>query len=205
MPRDSRLSNPADYVDDVAKFFSKGKKGPRKINYEESFRADSSKPPFKTNRFGAEELQNNSLLFRLGEREHSKGILQSQINSINRSNKTTISALHKSKELALEMYDSLKSNDLTKFSDIMNKSWEAKRNFTKGVSNKRIEMVSKKAIEKGAKSLKVTGAGGGGHFFVYADPSKHSSIIKSLKKLGVNSVDFKYQNQGAKIFEINNL
>ena len=161
--------------------------------------------PINLKKSTAEELQNNSLLFRLGERGHSKGILQSQINSINRSNKTTISALHKSKELALEMYDSLKSNDLTKFSDIMNKSWEAKRNFTKGVSNKRIEMVSKKAIEKGAKSLKVTGAGGGGHFFVYADPSKHSSIIKSLKKLGVNSVDFKYQNQGAKIFEINNL
>lgn len=61
MPRDRRLSNPADYVDDVAKFFSKGKKGPRKINYEESFRADSSKPPFKTNRFGAEDLQNKLL------------------------------------------------------------------------------------------------------------------------------------------------
>ena len=45
MPRDRRLSNPADYVDDVGKFFSKGKKGPRKINYEESFRADSSKRP----------------------------------------------------------------------------------------------------------------------------------------------------------------
>ena len=31
------------------------------------------------------------------------------------------------------------------------------------------------------------------------------SIINSLKKLGVNSVQFKYQNEGAKVFEINNL
>ena len=61
------------------------------------------------------------------------------------------------------------------------------------------------AIENGAIALKVTGAGGGGHLFIYAKPSKHDSIIKSLKKLGVNHVDFKYQNVGAKVFDINNL
>jgi len=151
------------------------------------------------------ELQDYSLLFRLGNREHSKGILQSQIKAINQSNKITVSSLHKAKELALEMYDALKENDLTKFSDILNKGWEAKRNYTKGVTNSRIEMVSKKAIENGAMALKVTGAGGGGHFFIYAKPSKHNSITKSLKKLGVDNVDFKYQNVGAKVFDINNL
>ena len=161
--------------------------------------------PINLKKSTAKELQDNSLLFRLGDREHSKGILQSQIKSINQSNKTTILALHKAKELAIEMYDSLKENDLTKFSDILNRGWEAKRDYTKGVSNKRIEMVSKKATENGAQALKVTGAGGGGHFFIYANPSKHNSIIKSLKKLGVNNVDFKYQNQGSRVFEINNL
>jgi D-glycero-alpha-D-manno-heptose-7-phosphate kinase len=161
--------------------------------------------PINLRKNTAKELQSNSLLFHLGERKHSKEILQSQIKSINQSNKTTISSLHKAGELAIEMYDSLKENDLTKFSDILNRGWEAKRDYTKGITNKKIEMVSKKAIENGAKALKVTGAGGGGHFFIYAESSKHNSIINSLKKLGVNNVDFKYQNQGAKVFEINNL
>jgi len=151
------------------------------------------------------ELQDYSLLFHLGNRKHSMGILQSQIKAINQSNKITMSSLHKAKELALEMYDALKENDLTKFSYILNEGWKAKRNYTKGVTNSRIEMISKKAIENGAMALKVTGAGGGGHFFVYAKPSKHNSIIKSLKKLGVNNVDFKYQDVGAKVFDINNL
>ena len=31
------------------------------------------------------------------------------------------------------------------------------------------------------EALKVTGAGGGGHLFVLADPSKHNSIEKELK------------------------
>jgi len=148
------------------------------------------------------ELQDHSLLFHLGNRKHSMEILQSQINAINKSNKTTISSLHKAKELALEMYDALKENDLSKFSDILCSGWKAKQNYTKGVSNSRIEMISKKAIENGAMALKITGAGGGGHFFVYANPSKHSSIIKSLKKLGANNVNFKYQNTGAKVFDI---
>ena len=151
------------------------------------------------------ELQDNSLLFHLGDRKHSRWILQSQINAINRSNKITLSSLHKARELALEMYDALKENDLTKFSDIVNKGWKVKRNYTKGVTNNRIEIISKKAIENGAISLKVTGAGGGGHFFIFANPSKHNSIIKSLKKLGVKNVDFKYQDVGAKVFDINNL
>ena len=161
--------------------------------------------PINLKKSTLKELQDFSLLFHLGERKHSKGILQSQIKAINRSNKTTISSLHAAKELALEMYDALKENDLTKFSDILNKGWEAKRNYTKGVSNSRIENISKNAIKNGAMALKVTGAGGGGHFFVYAKPSKHNSIIKSLKKLGVNNVDFKYHDAGAKVFDINNL
>jgi D-glycero-alpha-D-manno-heptose-7-phosphate kinase len=161
--------------------------------------------PIDLKKSTTKELQDNSLLFHLGDRKHSKGILQSQINAINQSNKTTVLSLHKAKDLAIEMYDALKENDLTKFSDILNRGWEAKRNYTKGVTNNRIETVSKKARENGAEALKITGAGGGGHFFIYADPSKHNSIIKSLKKLGVNHVDFKYQSHGAKVFEINNL
>jgi D-glycero-alpha-D-manno-heptose-7-phosphate kinase len=151
------------------------------------------------------ELQEHSLLFRLGDRKHSEGILKSQINAINQSNKTTITSLHKAKELALEMYDALKRNDLTKFADVLNEGWKAKQKFTKGVTNNKIEMVSKKAMETGAMGLKVTGAGGGGHFFVYANPSKHDSITKSLKKLGVNKVNFKYQEQGAKVIDMKNL
>ena len=58
MPRDSRLSRPEDYLDEVSLFFRKGARGPRKIDYEESFRAKSDKPPFAFNRFGVEELRN---------------------------------------------------------------------------------------------------------------------------------------------------
>jgi len=55
MPYDKRLINPSDYMDDVAKFFDKGAYVKQK--YEQQNRADSTKPPFQINRFGAAELK----------------------------------------------------------------------------------------------------------------------------------------------------
>jgi len=57
MPRDSRLSRPQDYLDEVALFFHKGAKGPYQINYEEAFRRKSDEPPFTVYHFDSASLQ----------------------------------------------------------------------------------------------------------------------------------------------------
>jgi len=151
------------------------------------------------------ELQEKSLLFHLGNRKHSEGILKSQIADIKKSNKKTITSLHKAKGLALDMRDALKMNDLTRFSQILKEGWDVKKNYTTGISNPRIEAISKKTFSSGATALKVTGAGGGGHLYVFAEPKKHSQIIKELTKIGVRKVNFQYENTGATVFTLNNL
>lgn len=161
--------------------------------------------PIILNESSRSELQKHSMLFYLSPRKHSSEILESQIKNINRTNKTTMMALHKVKSLALEMRDALKNNDLTKFADIINKGWEEKKKYAAGVTNASIDKAAKLALSHGADALKVTGAGGGGHLFVYADPSKQSGIEKSLKKHGIFKVDFKYQSIGATVFDLHNL
>ena len=151
------------------------------------------------------ELEKNSLLFRLGNREHSVNILKKQINNINKSNKKTLNALHDAKNLAINMRDALRGNDLEKFAELLNRGWEIKKQYTSGITNSRIDRICKKAFDNGAISLKVTGAGGGGHLFVYAKPKKHRNLEVNLKKLGVNRVHFSYHNTGASVFNINNL
>ena len=159
----------------------------------------------KINSSTMKEFQKNSLLLRIGNRKHSTNILQKQIKNIEKSNLKTLNALHSTKNFALEMRDSLQSNDLEKFSEILNKSWEKKKEFAEGITNPKIEKISKKIYEYGGKSLKITGAGGGGHMFVYAPQRKHKSIEEAVKKLGVKKIDFKYEDSGAKIFDINSL
>jgi|TARA_B100001750_G_scaffold247732_1_gene274566 D-glycero-alpha-D-manno-heptose-7-phosphate kinase len=161
--------------------------------------------PISLNRSTQTELENNSLLFRLGNRKHSAGILNAQIRAINKSKPDTIEALHSAKDLALKMRDVLKQNDLVSFYKIINDGWKVKKQFTKGVSNTMIDNVSKVAFSSGASALKVTGAGGGGHMYVYAEPKKHNSIKKALKRIGVSNVDFKFQSSGATVFDVNNL
>lgn len=161
--------------------------------------------PISIKKSTQKELQEKSLLFHIGNRKHSAGILKSQIKDIKKSNKKTIESLHKAKELALEMRDALKVNDLTKFSQILKTGWEVKKNYTKGITNQRIEKICNKAYANGATSLKVTGAGGGGHLYIYAEPKKHLKITKELGRLGVEKVNFLYENTGSKVFDLNNL
>ena len=82
---------------------------------------------------------------------------------------------------------------------------EVKKNYTQGITNPRIENISNKAITNGATSLKVTGAGGGGHLYVFAEPKYHSKITKALQKVGVQKVNFQYENSGSTVFDLNNL
>ena len=161
--------------------------------------------PISIKKSTQKELQEKSLLFHIGNRKHSAGILKSQIGDIKKSNKKTIESLHKAKELALEMRDALKINDLVKFSQILKTGWEVKKNYTKGITNQRIEKICNKAYANGATALKVTGAGGGGHLYVYAEPKKHLKITKELERLGVAKVNFLYENTGSKVFDLNNL
>ena len=151
------------------------------------------------------ELLENSMLLYLGNRKHSEKILQKQISAINKSKKETIDALHYAKELTLMLYDSLRQNDLTSFSDILNEGWETKKKFTAEVTNNQIENITKKLKKYGAESLKITGAGGGGHIYVYAPKNKHRKIINEIPKLGLRNIEFKYTNLGAQIFDVSNL
>ncbi|RZD46865.1 MAG: D-glycero-D-manno-heptose 7-phosphate kinase [Thaumarchaeota archaeon] len=151
------------------------------------------------------ELLENSMLLYLGDRKHSEKVLKRQISAINKSKKDTINALHHAKELTLMLYDALHQNDLTNFSDLLNKGWETKKKFTNGVTNNRIENITKKLKKYGAESLKITGAGGGGHIYVYAPKNKHKKIIEQIPKLGLHHVEFNYTNLGAQIFNVNNL
>lgn len=54
MPRDSRLTNPDDYIGESGKIFRKQ----TKIDYSDSFAAKPTQPPFDINRFGARDLRN---------------------------------------------------------------------------------------------------------------------------------------------------
>ncbi len=151
------------------------------------------------------ELQSNSLLFNLRTKRPTDLVLKSQINNIKKSKSLTMNSLHKTKELAEELRDALKNDNLTEFGEIINKGWQVKRKISEGITNKTIDKLISHTLSLGAEGAKITGAGGGGHLYVYAEPSKHDKIIKQLQKLDAIKVKFNFQYTGATIIDTNDI
>ena len=145
------------------------------------------------------------MLFFLGERKPSSEILKIQQKNIEHLNNRTISALHKVSNLTLEMRDAFRNNDLKRFESILNEGWEQKKQFSSGVSNKKIDAICRIVESNGARSMKVTGAGGGGHLFVYTDSKNHQKITMALKKVGIPRVEFKYKKTNTMVQDIRDL
>ena len=161
--------------------------------------------PISLNKNFLKELEDNSMLFNIGYRGHSSKILEKQVANIKKSAKAPLEALHRQKEIALEITNSLKKNDLTEFTELLKEGWEQKKKYANGITNRTIEQICKISFLNGANALKVTGAGGGGHLYVVANPSKHKTIEKSLGKFGVKKIPFSFIDKGIQQIKLNNI
>lgn len=148
------------------------------------------------------ELQNNLLLFFVGQTRDSAKLLSSQLKRAKNENKKTIESLQTVKSLASELNEALKKSDLTRFGELLHKGWIAKKDFTTGVTNKRIDKIYESALKAGASGGKLTGAGGGGHLLLYCEKSKNKRLVAKMKKMGLTHIDFKFYNEGPKILDL---
>ena len=79
---------------------------------------------------------------------------------------------------------------------LMRNHWEIKKKRSKGISNKKINYYYDMALERGAMSGKLIGAGGGG-FLLFI--SKNNSSLNFLENYGLKRINFKFDDVGAKI------
>jgi D-glycero-alpha-D-manno-heptose-7-phosphate kinase len=157
----------------------------------------------KINQKTSKELQENLLLFFIGSRQNTK-ILPTQLNNIRNNEEKTLESLELAKELAHTMYEQLKNSDLTGFGKLLNDGWFAKKQFSKNVTNEKIDRIYEKAIKSGALGGKLTGAGGGGHLLLYCEKSKQSKVLNEMTKLKIKQVKFNFETEGAKVLNLYN-
>ena len=158
--------------------------------------------PIKINKSTFDELQENLLLFFIGDTRKNADILSNQLDNIKQRRKETIESLNYVKELAEEMNSSLKQSDITLFGELLHKGWLAKKKFTKGVSNENVNKIYDIALENGALGGKLTGAGGGGHMLFYCEKSKHDRFIQKMEDIGLKHIRFKFNNDGPKVLNL---
>lgn len=144
-----------------------------------------------------EELAERTLLFFTGRRRRSTDILRQQREATGQDGSKTLEALHVIKELAIEMRSAIESADLDKVGEILDLSWQHKRELAPGVSNPDIDTWYAEAMRAGAIGGKITGAGGGGFLLLYVPTANRSAVIHRMTELGLVWVNTGFDRQGA--------
>ena len=142
-------------------------------------------------------LEISLVLFYTGQSRKSKLIIEDQIKNVKTNSNESIFLLNDIKKDAIKMKETLLLGKLDEFSNILNYSWHRKKNLAKSISNQSLDEIYSNALKNGAKSGKITGAGGGGFFMFYVDPCSRIKLIKYLSKLEGNILNFQFINQGS--------
>lgn len=147
------------------------------------------------------QLQNNLLIFYLGDTRSSSSILSEQKqNSMNDNKK--IENIHKIVKLSVELRDELLSGNIDAMGDVLHRGWMYKKELATKISNDKIDKFYELAISNGAMGGKLLGAGGGGFLLFYASEVNHHRIRKGLKNL--KELDFNFSHGGTKILHYDN-
>jgi D-glycero-alpha-D-manno-heptose-7-phosphate kinase len=138
--------------------------------------------PLRLKRWIRNELEASLVLFYTGISRESASIIKKQIENTKNNNTKSIENMHELKKQAVIMKEALLKGDFISFSECLLRGWNAKKNIATSISNDFLDELYGYALDCGAKSAKISGAGGGGFMMIYCDPCDRIKLIKALKK-----------------------
>ncbi len=173
------------------------------VNFMEFYREERViVNPLRIKDWVLDELELSLVLYYTGASRESAKIISEQMENVKRRNIKSIEAMHELKRDAIEMKEAILRGDIKKFAAILGKSWEAKKKMANSISNDYIEQIYSAAINAGAYSGKVSGAGGGGFMIFVVDPVKRLQLIRTLNRLNGHVVNFHFTKDGTKSWRI---
>lgn len=138
-----------------------------------------------------------SLVVCFSGQSRASAIIQDQIKAASVSDQVAIEAMHQLKTDAADMKQVLLRGDIQQVSEILNRSWDAKRRTSDLVSNSAVEQVFEVARNNGAVAGKISGAGGGGFLMLMTDPENRYRLITALNASGAEASPVHFTETGA--------
>lgn len=148
------------------------------------------------------ELHYSLVLAYIGGSHDSSRILSRQIENVKRKNEESIQAIHRLKELAVEMKNALVMGKLGKFGLYLDKAWQCKKKMAKGITNEKIDRIYEEAKKAGALGGKISGAGGGGYMFFFTELDRKYDVIKKLEEVGAQVVNYSFEDKGLRTWKV---
>lgn len=136
------------------------------------------------------------ILYYTQSTRESANIIREQQQNIHNKNKTSTEATHHLKQKAFEMKDALLKGELNKIGELMDESWNYKKNMASGISTIQLETIYETAKKAGAIGGKISGAGGGGFMMFYTEIDKRYAVIRALNNLGGSVINYQFTETG---------
>lgn len=137
-------------------------------------------------------LNENLLLFFTGITRSAESILSEQKDNIQQRK----ALLRRLKDLAYIARTELQQGNIDCIGELLDESWQYKKQLASGISNGRIEKMYTAAREAGALGGKLTGAGGGGFLLFYCPYEFRDDVRVALS--GLREVPIRLEHDGSK-------
>ncbi len=144
-----------------------------------------------------QELEASLLLYFTGRSREGAAIIEKQQHAARSGNTVAVDAMHRIKQSAIDMKLALLQGDMPSFARIMGQAWEDKKKMADTITNPMIQEAFDVAMEAGAISGKVSGAGGGGFIMLMVPPERKYLVTQALSKLPGRVVPFQFTEKGA--------
>lgn len=99
-------------------------------------------------------------------------------------------------ELTYRMRNHLLRGRLFQLGESLHEAWQFKRQFSKKISNDRLDKIYENALNNGAVGGKLLGAGGGGFFLFYVPPFRKHELIANIEANGLKILPFRFTSEG---------
>jgi D-glycero-alpha-D-manno-heptose-7-phosphate kinase len=138
--------------------------------------------PLRLKRWIRNELEASLVLYYTGVSRESANIISEQIKHAQKGDAKNIESMHEMKRQSLIMKEALLKGDFKGFSNCLLNGWLAKKNAASSITNPYLDELYQYAVNNGAESAKISGAGGGGFMMIYCNPCKRIPLIRALKE-----------------------
>jgi D-glycero-alpha-D-manno-heptose-7-phosphate kinase len=147
-----------------------------------------------------ESLQRQLLLFWIGDREASGGIIEEQTKNV-AAGGDALAAMHDAKRMAGAIKTALLQGQLDQLGALLHEGWLQKKRFGSRISSRHIDRLYADLQAAGMRGGKITGAGGGGHMLVFVPFERRADVMRVVAAAGGRHVPYRIDPSGLRTWE----
>ncbi|VAX18196.1 D,D-heptose 7-phosphate kinase [hydrothermal vent metagenome] len=148
----------------------------------------------------AKWLARNVLLFYSGKQRVSGINNWEMIKRVIDKDRSAIAKFKKIARFSNIAHEALGEHDFARFQKAVDAEWKVRGSLFPSISTPVIDKAIAQGKKAGAGGAKICGAGGGGCFFMLAEPARQETVIKAVEAEGPKALPFAISKKGLQIY-----